>query len=227
MHPCAAVKPSETKSPMPTYFVAVAGNIGVGKSTLTRLLAQALGWDPFFEPVAENPYLADFYQDMARWGFHSQTFFLSTRLQQHYLLQQHQESVIQDRTIYEDAEIFARNLHRQGYLSERDWQTYHAIYESLSLLLRPPNLIVYLQASVPTLRRRITQRGRDYERNISDDYLAALNNLYEEWAASFTACPLLTVATDNLNYVNNGQHLEQMISIIQDRLHGREYLVLK
>ncbi len=212
---------------MPTYFVAVAGNIGVGKSTLTRLLAQALGWDPFFEPVAENPYLADFYQDMARWGFHSQTFFLSTRLQQHYLLQQHQESVIQDRTIYEDAEIFARNLHRQGHLSDRDWHTYHAIYESLSLLLRPPNLIVYLQASVPTLRRRINQRGRDYERNISDDYLAALNNLYEAWAASFTACPLLTVATDNLNYVNNGQHLEQMISIIQDRLHGREYLVLK
>ncbi len=227
MYPCVAVKPIEMKSPMPTYFVAVAGNIGVGKSTLTRLLAQALGWDPFFEPVAENPYLADFYQDMARWGFHSQTFFLSTRLQQHYVLQQHQESVIQDRTIYEDAEIFARNLHRQGYLSDRDWQTYHAIYESLSLLLRPPNLIVYLQASVPTLRRRITQRGRDYERNISDDYLAALNNLYEEWAASFTACPLLTVATDNLNYVTNGQHLEQMISIIQDRLHGREYLVLK
>lgn len=212
---------------MPTYFVAVAGNIGVGKSTLTRLLAQALGCTRSFEPAAENPYLADFYQDMARWSFHSQTFFLSTRLQQHYLLQQHQGSVLQDRTIYEDAEIFARNLYRQGHLSDRDWQTYHTIYESLSLLLRPPNLIVYLQASVPTLRRRIAQRGRDYERSISDGYLAALNDLYEEWAASFTACPLLTVATDNLNYVNNGQHLAEMVSIIQDRLHGREYLVLK
>jgi deoxyadenosine/deoxycytidine kinase len=206
------------------YFVAVAGNIGVGKSTLIDLMASKLGWAPFFESFEENPYLADFYSDMPRWGFHSQAFFLSRRLRQHYLVLQQPGPVLQDRSVYEDAEVFARNLYRQGYLTERDWQTYCDLYKTLSVLLKPPNLIVYLKASVPTLLHRIAQRGREYERTISSEYLAALNELYNEWVAAFTICPVLTVVTDNLDYVQHDEHLTQIVQRLQDRLHGKELL---
>lgn len=212
---------------MARYFVAIAGNIGVGKSSLTTLMARKLGWEPFFEAVEENPYLSDFYSDMPRWSFHSQAFFLSRRLQQHYQLLQHAESVLQDRSVYEDAEVFARNLYRQGHMSERDWQTYYDLYKILSLLLKPPNLVVYLKASVPTLLRRITQRGREYERSISSEYLASLNDLYDEWVSKFTLCPVLTVATDNLDYVQHDEHLNQIVQKIQDRLHGKDLLTLE
>ncbi len=212
---------------MPTYFITIAGNIGVGKSTLVTLLSRKLGWEPVFEAVAENPYLADFYDDMNRWSFHSQVFFLTRRLQQHYSLLQQPSAVLQDRSVYEDAEIFARNLYMQGHLSERDWASYFELYQTLAQLLKPPDLVIYLRASTATLRRRIAGRGREYERNIADTYLQDLNRLYDEWAAGFRLSPVLTVDTDNLDYVQYDEHLEQIWSRISDRLHGREYLALK
>lgn len=207
------------------YFVAIAGNIGVGKSTLTALLTARLGWEPVYEAVDENPYLADFYADMPRWSFHSQTFFLARRLQQHFDLLQHGQSVVQDRSVYEDAEVFARNLYLQGHLSERDWQTYYDLFRTLTMLLQPPNLVVYLKASVPALLDRIAQRGRDYEQGMAPAYLARLNDLYEQWIAGFTLCPILVVETDHLNYVQHEAHLSLVAQRVQDRLHGRETLV--
>ncbi len=211
---------------MSKQFITIAGNIGAGKSTLVRLLAQRTGWEPVFEAVTENPYLADFYQDMRRWSFQSQVFFLSRRLQQHYELLQKRNAIIQDRSVYEDAEIFARNLYRQGHMSERDWRCYLDLYQTLTTLLPPPQLVIYLKASVPTLRRRIAQRGRDYEQSIADDYLAQLNLLYDEWAANFNLSPVLTIDTNNLNYVQYEEHLDQIWQKIEHRLQGRDFLVL-
>lgn len=211
---------------MGKYFITIAGNIGVGKSTLVQLISQRTGWEPVFEAVAENPYLSDFYADMRRWSFQSQVFFLSRRLQQHHALLQHKNSVIQDRSVYEDAEIFAQNLFRQGNMSQRDWTCYHDLYQTMSTLLTPPDLVIYLKAAVPTLRRRIQQRGRDYEQQISDDYLHQLNTLYDEWVANFKLSPVLTVDTNNLNYVQHSTHLDQIWHRIEDRLSGRDYLEL-
>jgi len=208
-------------------FITIAGNIGVGKSTLTALLAERLSWDPVYEAVSQNPYLADFYSDMQRWSFQSQVFFLSRRLQQHHDLLKQGRPVIQDRSVYEDAEVFARNLYQQGHLSERDWQCYLDLYRTLASLLRPPHLVVYLQASVETLRRRIDGRGRGYEQTITEAYLGQLNQLYESWASGFRLCPVLTVNTDNLNYVQNEEHLDQIWGRIEDRLQGQEFLALE
>ncbi len=203
-------------------FIAVAGNIGVGKSTLVRLLSTRLGWEPFYEPVTENPYLTDFYRDMAAWSFHSQVFFLTHRLQIHRDLLRSSASAIQDRSVYEDAEIFAQNLYLQGNLAERDWQTYRALYQTLSEFLPPPDLVVYLRASVPTLLARINQRGRTYERAIAPEYLERLNSLYEGWIAGFTLCPVLTVPADDLNYVANLGHLELVQRKVQQKLTGKD-----
>jgi len=212
---------------MTKYFITVAGNIGVGKSTLVKLLADRLEWEPVFEAVTENPYLADFYTDMNRWSFHSQVFFLSRRLQQHHELLQKDVSVIQDRSVYEDAEVFARNLYRQGHLSERDWLCYLELYQTLATLLRSPHLVVYLQASVRTLRRRISQRGRGYEQTITDAYLTQLNELYEKWADDFRLSPVLTVDTNNLDYVQHETHLDQIWQKIDDGLKGKDFLELQ
>lgn len=206
-------------------FVAIAGNIGVGKSTLTALLRQQLNWEPFFEAVKDNPYLADFYKDMRRWSFHSQIYFLSRRLRHHWQLLQRTNSVIQDRTVYEDAEIFARNLYQQDLMAERDYRSYCELYEVVTTVLPPPDLIVYLRASVPTLQDRIQRRGRPFERDIAASYLEQLNQLYEEWIDGFSLCPVLTVPSDDLDFVLNPDHLELITEKILEKLQGREEVV--
>ena len=206
-------------------FVAIAGNIGVGKSTLTALLREQLDWEPFFEAVKDNPYLADFYADMQRWSFHSQIYFLSRRLRHHWQLLQRTNSVIQDRTVYEDAEIFARNLYQQGLMVERDYRSYCELYEVVTAVLPPPDLIVYLRASVSTLQERIRRRGRPYEQNIAMTYLEQLNQLYEEWIDGFSLCPVLSVPSDDLDFVLNPEHLELITEKILEKLQGREEVV--
>jgi len=203
-------------------FVAVAGNIGVGKSTLVALLCQQLSWQPFYEPEGENPYLADFYQDMNTWSFHSQIFFLTRRLRAHRQLLDHPTSAIQDRTVYEDAEVFACNLYRQGLMGERDYHSYCELYQVLSDFLPPPDLVIYLRASVETLVERIANRDRSYERKIGAEYLRQLNELYEEWIARFNLCPVLSVPADDLDYVHHPGHLNLIVSKIQDKLTGKE-----
>lgn len=203
-------------------FIAIAGNIGVGKSTLTGLLAQRLSWQPFYEAVDDNPYLADFYANMQTWSFHSQVFFLSRRLQHHRHILDHPGSAIQDRSVYEDAEIFAANLYRQGRMSERDYATYRALYDGVNMFLPPPDLMVYLRASVPTLLTRIAMRGRAYEQSIDPAYLTQLHVLYEEWISRFTLCPVLTVPADELDFVWHTPHLELIIQKVEERLSGKE-----
>ena len=206
-------------------FIAIAGNIGVGKSTLTRLLSETLGWEPFYEAVSDNPYLADFYGDMTRYAFHSQIFFLSRRLRHHRRLLDFPNSVVQDRSVYEDAEIFARALWEQHHIGPRDYQTYRELYEVLVLFLPPPDLVVYLRASVPTLQKRIAQRGREFERNISVQYLEQLNTLYADWMCKFALCPVLTVPADDLDFVHEPSHLALIVSKIGEKLSGKEEVV--
>jgi len=206
-------------------FIAIAGNIAVGKSTLTAMLSEAQGWKPFYEAVDENPYLADFYADMPRWSFHSQVFFLSRKVQLHHKILNYPGTVVHDRSIYEDAEIFARNLYLRGFMEERDYWTYRELYEALTSFLSPPDLVVYLRASVPTLLQRIALRGRDFERSITPEYLGQLNMLYEEWIENFTLCPVLTVPADDLDFVKYNSHMEIIAAKIWDKLQGREVVV--
>ena len=207
-------------------FIAVAGNIGVGKSTLSRMLSEYLCWHPFYEAVDDNPYLADFYQDMRTWSFHSQIFFLSRRLRHHRQIVDYPSTVIQDRTVYEDAEIFARNLHEQNLMSKRDYASYREMYEAIKAFLPPPDLIIYLQASVLTLGERIRLRGRDYEQQIDPAYLEQLNILYEEWIERFSLCPVLTVPSDELDFVRNRTHLELIATKVLEKLQGKEVVTV-
>jgi deoxyadenosine/deoxycytidine kinase len=208
-------------------FVAIAGNIGVGKSTLVELLCDHLAWQPFFEPVTENPYLADFYDNMRSWSFHSQIFFLTHRLRAHRQLLDHPTSVIQDRTVYEDAEVFARNLYNQNLIHDRDYSTYRDLYDVLTQFLPPPDLVIYLRASVPTLVDRIAHRGRDYERQITSVYLAQLNELYETWITNFNLCPVLTVPADDLDYVSYSGHLDLVVQKVKEKLTGKEEVIFE
>jgi deoxyadenosine/deoxycytidine kinase len=208
-------------------FIAVAGNVGVGKSTLTQLLSEYLCWEPFYEAVDDNPYLADFYEDMCAWSFHSQVFFLSRRLSHHRQIIERPGTVVQDRSVYEDAEIFARNLFLQGNMGKRDWNSYWDLYQTVITILPPPDLVIYLQASVPVLQERIRQRGREYEQQIAEEYLAQLNDLYESWVEGFTLCPVLTVPTDDLNFVSVNSHLELIASRVLEKLRGKEVVVFE
>jgi deoxyadenosine/deoxycytidine kinase len=208
-------------------FIAVAGNIGVGKSTLTAMLSEKLAWEPFYEAVDDNPYLVDFYGDMRQWSFHSQIFFLSRRLRHHRQILDRPGTVVQDRSVYEDAEVFAENLYRQGNMTERDYRTYRELYAAMGLFLPPPDLVVYLRASVPVLVKRIRKRGRDFERQVSADYLEQLNRLYEEWIERFSLCPVLTVPSDNVDFVQFNSHMELIAAKIVEKLAGKEVVVFE
>jgi len=212
---------------MKKKFVVVAGNIGAGKSTLVRMMSERLNWQPYYEPVAENPYLEDFYHDMRTWSFHSQIYFLTDRLRTHLQLIGNPSSVIQDRSVYEDAEVFAHNLYIQGLMGERDYQTYQELYQVLTAFLPPPDLVIYLRASVATLLVRIAQRGRDYEQKIQADYISQLNSLYKIWIANFTLCPVLTVPTDDLNFVKHPDHFNLVIQKMNEKLTGKEEVVFE
>lgn len=206
-------------------YVVVAGSIGAGKSTLVKMIAERLDWYPIFEPVGENPYLEDFYRDMPAWAFHSQIYFLTNRLRTYAKLFDQGKSVIQDRSVYEDAEVFARNLYQTNMIAERDYQTYKDLYEVVTDFLPQPDLVVYLRASVHTLTHRIEQRNRFFERKISETYLSQLNNLYEDWMGHFALCPVLTVPSDDLDYVTDPRHLDLVITKIVEKLTGKEEVV--
>jgi len=207
----------------PGKFVAVAGNIGVGKTNLTTLLANHLGWRAYYEPVIDNPYLDDFYADMERWAFHLQVFFLSKRFEIHREMVSSDDPCIQDRTIYEDKEIFATTLHRQGFMSDRDFANYRALFDTMTSFLRTPDLIVYLRAGVGTLLDRIRCRGRDCEREISGAYLDALNGAYEDWcdrASRLTR--VLKLETEGLDLVSDESAIDGTLSDIVSRLAAEE-----
>jgi len=196
-------------------YVAVAGNIGAGKSSLTRLLSERYRLEPVYEAVDENPYLEDFYRDMRRYAFHSQMFFLATRLRQHLGQVNPGRRVIQDRTVYEDAAVFARQLHRQGVLDDRDHRSYRTMYDAVQAALRPPDLLIYLRADLPTLRRHIRQRGRGYEAGIEDGYLAGLNALYEAWIDSYELSPVVVVPADELDFVHRAADRERLLELVE------------
>jgi deoxyadenosine/deoxycytidine kinase len=203
-------------------YLVIAGNIGAGKSTLVRLLSERLGFRPYYEPVAENPYLEDFYGDMPRWAFQSQVFFLSYRVRSHRSLMSDLHSVVQDRSLYEDAEVFARNLYERGTMSERDWDTYRGLYRSMTDILPAPDLVIYIRASVETLKSRIAMRGRAFEAAIPDEYLAALNLLYESWIEGFDLSPVLVVPGDRLDFVAQSDDLEAIAETVEDRLRDKQ-----
>lgn len=199
-------------------FVAVAGNIGSGKSSLTRLLSDAMEWTPMYESVEDNPYLSDFYRDMRRWSFQLQVYFLSNRFRSHKSITEGTRSVVLDRVIYEDAEIFARNLFEIGNMEERDYNNYVALYTVMTDYLHPPDLLIYLRASVDTLVRQIALRGRDFEQSIQREYLEQLNRHYESWIARYTRGKLLVVQSDGLDFVNRKPDLEKVLRMVKEGL---------
>ena len=200
--------------------VAIAGNIGAGKSTLTNLLAKQFNWHPQFEDVENNPYLNDFYDDMPRWSFNLQVYFLNSRFQQIIEIKNNPSTIIQDRTIYEDAEIFAPNLHKMGLMSTRDFDNYKELYSTIISQINAPDLLIYLKASIPTLVDNIQKRGRDYEDNIRLDYLKKLNEFYDAWIDRYDQGKLLVIDCDKLNFVDNEEDLASIYNKVQAELHG-------
>ncbi len=208
------------KGNKPVRHIAIAGNIGAGKTTLTKLLAKHFKWETHFEDVDNNPYLFDFYEDMPRWSFNLQVFFLNSRLSQIINIQKGEQTVIQDRTIYEDAYIFAPNLHAMGLMSTRDFENYQALFQTIDSLIDPPDLLIYLQASIPTLVNQIQKRGREYEDNLRLDYLRRLNERYEAWISTYKNGQLLIVDIDRINFAENPEHLGEVVTKVSAELYG-------
>jgi len=210
---------------MTKRFVLVAGNIGAGKTSLTERLAGRLGWRAAYESVADNPYLADFYADMRAWSFHLQVFFLGHRAAQHQSLAEDRQSAIIDRSIYEDAFIFARALYEMGNMTERDYLSYRRLFDVVVGELPSPDLLIYLRAQVTVLMERISRRGRAIESGISADYLSLLDRYYDEWLRDFAACPVLMIESDNLDFAHRADHLDVVVARLEDRLSGKEHVV--
>jgi len=200
--------------------IAIAGNIGSGKTTLTKLLAKHFGWIPNFEDVVDNPYLDDFYHQMDRWSFNLQIYFLNSRFRQIIQIRESGKKVIQDRTIYEDAHIFAPNLHDMGLMSNRDFKNYSSLFQLMESMVKAPDLLIYLRSSVSNLVEQIHKRGREYESSISIDYLSRLNQRYEEWIQSYNKGKLLFVEVDNVNFVDQPEDLGKIINRIDAELNG-------
>ena len=200
--------------------IAIVGNIGAGKTTLTEMLAKNYGWDPLFEAVDNNPYLEDFYSDMKRWSFNLQIYFLNSRFRQILDIQQSNRNIIQDRTIYEDAYIFAENLHDMGLMTTRDYENYESIFDNITEHIKAPDLLVYLKASVPTLVNNIQRRGREYEIGIRIDYLSKLNEKYDKWISNYKLGKLLVLDKDTLDFANNPEDLGNIIQAIEREING-------
>ncbi len=210
---------------MTKRFLLVAGNIGAGKTTLADRLATRLGWEAGYETVSTNPFLADFYRDMRTWSFHLQVYFLGDRAEQHRRLAEIPRSAIIDRSIYEDAHIFARALYASGNMTEREYLAYRRVYDLVVAGLPVPDLLLYLEASVPVLMERIRNRGRDIESGITAEYLSLLDSYYKEWIAGFDLCPVLTIPADNLNFVTNEKHIAIIIERIEQKLAGKDQVI--
>jgi len=210
---------------MTSRLIFVAGNIGAGKTSLTERIGGRLGWRTAFESVADNPYLPDFYADMKQWSFHLQIFFLGHRAEQYLELANDPQSAVADRSIYEDAYIFARALHHLGNLSERDYLAYRRLFDLVTRSLPAPDLLIYLKCPVPALMARIAQRGRQMESGITADYLALLESFYDDWLHSFELCPVLTIPSDDLDFVHKPRHLDIVAQRIRDKLAGKEEIV--
>lgn len=213
-------KPAAIKPKKPIKHVAIAGNIGAGKTTLTKILSKHFGWLPQFEDVENNPYLNDFYEDMPRWSFNLQVYFLNSRFKQIIEIQAGTEVVIQDRTIHEDAEIFAPNLHGMGLMSSRDFENYTRLYETITGMIRPPDLLIYLRATVPTLVNQIQKRGRDYEDNLRLDYIRRLNDYYEKWISNYKEGRLLIIDVDQVNFADDEEAQGEVINKVNAELFG-------
>lgn len=210
---------------MPKRLILVAGNIGSGKTSLTERIGSRLGWRTAYESVSDNPYLADFYADMRAWAFHLQVFFLQHRAQQHLEMAADPRSAIIDRSIYEDAHIFARALHHMGNIDERDYVTYRKLFDLVVKKLPAPSLLVYLKAPVPVLLERIQKRGRAMETGITAEYLSLLDSYYDDWLNTFELCPVLTIRSDDLDFVNHQKSLDEVVKRIHEKLSGKEEIV--
>jgi deoxyadenosine/deoxycytidine kinase len=208
------------KSKKQFKHIAIAGNIGAGKTTLTKLLAKHFNWTPNYEDVDHNPYLNDFYNDMHRWSFNLQIYFLNSRLQQLVNISRGTDVVIQDRTIYEDANIFAPNLHEMGLMTKRDFENYHNFFQTLKTMVNPPDLLIYLKASVPTLVGQIQKRGREYEENIRLDYLKRLNEHYNNWINKYSDGKVLIIDIDNMNFAENKEDQAKIINMVNAEVNG-------